>query len=363
MPVPRRVLTTVIALTMALVPVLWTTAVSASTVEDLEGARQRLSAARAEANEAVAAFTAAENKLAETERRISELEASIAELKAKAVTLQDIVRQRAVFAYRNHGQELDLVVDASDPIEAARRTQLLDQANERDNDAVRKLAAINEDLRDQQGTLRSQETQEQAVKDQLETKAADLQSKMNEAQQAASALQAQLDREIAAAAALVDAARKRELESERAQVAAAQTVSTGGAGQIVGTPIGGFTCPVWGSAYTDDYGGGRGHQGIDMFIPIGASAIATKSGSVSYVPNEGAGGNTAYLYGSDGNVYFYAHLSQFVGGARQVSQGEIIGLTGMTGNASAPHLHFEIRVGGPNGSRINPYPTLKGAGC
>ena len=227
------------------------------------------------------------------------------------------MRQRAVFAYRNHGQELDLVVDASDPIEAARRTQLLDQANERDNDAVRKLAAINEDLRDQQGTLRSQETQEQAVKDQLETKAADLQSKMNEAQQAASALQAQLDREIAAAAALVDAARKRELEAERAQIGG----RTDGEHRRCrpdrsARRSAGSRARCRGSAYTDDYGGGRGHQGIDMFIPIGASAIATKSGSVSYVPNEGAGGNTAYLYGSDGNVYFYAHLSQFVGGAR-----------------------------------------------
>ena len=58
-----------------------------------------------------------------------------------------------------------------------------------------------------------------------------------------------------------------------------------------------------------------------------------------------------------------AHLSQFVGGPRSVSQGEVIGLTGMTGNASGPHLHFEIRVGGDNGARIDPYPTLKSAGC
>jgi murein DD-endopeptidase MepM/ murein hydrolase activator NlpD len=46
-----------------------------------------------------------------------------------------------------------------------------------------------------------------------------------------------------------------------------------------------------------------------------------------------------------------------------VSQGEIVGLTGMTGNASAPHLHFEIRSGGPNGAKVNPYPTLNSAGC
>ena len=43
--------------------------------------------------------------------------------------------------------------------------------------------------------------------------------------------------------------------------------------------------------------------------------------------------------------------------------GEIIGLVGSTGNSTAPHLHFEIRIGGANGQRIDPYPTLQAAGC
>jgi murein DD-endopeptidase MepM/ murein hydrolase activator NlpD len=100
-----------------------------------------------------------------------------------------------------------------------------------------------------------------------------------------------------------------------------------------------------------------------MFVPTGTAAVAVKAGTVRYVPDEGAGGNTAYLQAEDGNTYFYAHLSQFVGGARSVAKGEVIGLTGMTGNASAPHLHFEIRIGGDNGGRTDPYPTLKAAGC
>jgi murein DD-endopeptidase MepM/ murein hydrolase activator NlpD len=122
-------------------------------------------------------------------------------------------------------------------------------------------------------------------------------------------------------------------------------------------------CPVFGAAYTDDYGGPRGHPGNDLFVPIGTQAVAVKAGTVRYVANEGAGGNTAYLDANDGNAYFYAHLSQFVGGARSVSQGEVLALSGMTGNATAPHVHFEIRIGGDNGSRIDPYPTLKSAGC
>ena len=40
------------------------------------------------------------------------------------------------------------------------------------------------------------------------------------------------------------------------------------------------------------------------------------NGTVSYAV-ESAGGNAAYLFASDGNVYYYAHMSQFVGGNRR----------------------------------------------
>ncbi len=97
-----------------------------------------------------------------------------------------------------------------------------------------------------------------------------------------------------------------------------------------------FSCPVQGAAYSDDYGGPNGHPGIDMFVPTGTPAAAVKAGSVTFAPNEGAGGNAAYLAADDGNTYYYAHFSQYVGGPRAVAKGEVFGLTGMTGNATAP---------------------------
>ncbi len=129
--------------------------------------------------------------------------------------------------------------------------------------------------------------------------------------------------------------------------------------------ISGFRCPVTGAVYTDSYGprGTGFHWGIDMFKPLGTPAVAVKAGTVRDVPNEGAGGNVVYLTADDGNVYQLAHLNDFVGGDRRVAQGEIIGHVGQTGNATAVHLHFEIRIGGINGVRIDPYATLRGAGC
>ena len=161
---------------------------------------------------------------------------------------------------------------------------------------------------------------------------------------------------------------RRQTRIRAAQAASRPQPSSGnpGAGQIIANSGGGsFQCPVAGSAYSDSYGprGSGFHYGIDMFAPTGVPLVAVKSGSVSYMPLDGAGGNEAYVLANDGNVYFYAHLSQFVGGARSVSQGEVIGLVGSTGDATAPHLHFEIRIGGANGQRIDPYPTLQSAGC
>ena len=132
-----------------------------------------------------------------------------------------------------------------------------------------------------------------------------------------------------------------------------------------GTVIPNFRCPVDGSRYTDNYGprsDGSFHFGIDMLAPMGTTIWAVKAGTVHYTL-ESLGGLVVYLSAVDGNVYYYAHMSATIGSDRAVGQGEAIGRVGETGNATAPHLHFEIRLGGVNGQRVDPYPTLRSAGC
>ena len=117
--------------------------------------------------------------------------------------------------------------------------------------------------------------------------------------------------------------------------------------------------------YTDDYGprGSGFHYGIDMLAPTGTTLWAVKPGNVHYA-TEDAGGLAAYVFADGGNVYYYAHMSGIIGaGDRRVAQGDVIGLVGESGNATAPHLHFEIRLGSVTAHGIDPYPTLKNAGC
>jgi murein DD-endopeptidase MepM/ murein hydrolase activator NlpD len=130
----------------------------------------------------------------------------------------------------------------------------------------------------------------------------------------------------------------------------------------------GFVCPVQGgAAFINSWGfprsGGRTHKGVDMFAARGTPTPAVTSGTVK-IRTVNLGGAVTYLYGDDGNKYYYAHLNGYPDGLRdgqRVSRGQAIGFVGNSGNAegTSPHLHFEIRPGGS--SAVNPYPTVRPA--
>jgi murein DD-endopeptidase MepM/ murein hydrolase activator NlpD len=123
----------------------------------------------------------------------------------------------------------------------------------------------------------------------------------------------------------------------------------------------GMVCPVAGPrAFGDTWGaarsGGRSHEGVDMMSPGGTPLVAVESGSVQFKTTR-LGGNSVWLNGNSGTRYFYAHLSAWEGSSRSVSQGEVIGYVGATGNTTANHLHFEVHPGG--GRAVNPYPYVR----
>ena len=101
-------------------------------------------------------------------------------------------------------------------------------------------------------------------------------------------------------------------------------------------------------AQPDDGFGPRGnrfHAGVDYPAPLGTAVFAAGDGTVSFVgPAEGFGKLVVVQHAS-GVATFYGHLSKFlVTVGKRVSRGTPLGLVGMTGDATGPHLHFEVRV-------------------
>lgn len=118
-----------------------------------------------------------------------------------------------------------------------------------------------------------------------------------------------------------------------------------------------------------------GHTGLDInqgntgIVVNGVDVVAVKAGTVvtSTALRNPNGSYRSYgeyvvIDHHDGTFTLYAHMqsgSRTVAEGTEVTQGQIIGKVGSTGNSTGPHLHFEVRVG-TNSSRntVNPIPYL-----
>ena len=94
------------------------------------------------------------------------------------------------------------------------------------------------------------------------------------------------------------------------------------------------------------------HTGLDIATSTGTPIAAAASGTVTFSGYKGSYGNMLVISHGNGVQTYYGHCSKlYVSAGAQVSQGEIIGAVGSTGNSTGPHLHLEVRV---NGVAYNP---------
>jgi len=88
------------------------------------------------------------------------------------------------------------------------------------------------------------------------------------------------------------------------------------------------------------------HDGIDLACPEGAPVFAAGEGEVLFAGEQRGYGNLVLVGHARGVVTVYAHnLENLVVQGDRVLRGEPIARVGRTGNATGPHLHFEVRVG------------------
>ena len=128
------------------------------------------------------------------------------------------------------------------------------------------------------------------------------------------------------------------------------------------------TFPVLGphgyGEFAAHFGGGRGHQGQDVFAACGTPMVAARGGVVKFKQYHSRAGYYLVIDGERTRVdYAYMHLrsAALVEKGQRVRTGQLIGYVGDTGDADGCHLHFEMWTGPgwySGGAPYDPLPDL-----
>ena len=238
----------------------------------------------------------------------------------------------------------------------------LDAVNEvmkYDQRVIDDLKALQEEITEKKTTLETSRTESEAARTELEGKKSELSTQRNEANaiiQELSANESETEGVLAELEAEQDA-----LWAEAQRLSDQLVAQQQAEGKPVQTNPGGYIWPV-DSRYITSTVGGRespggigstNHKGTDIGrVGYTSPVYASKAGTVIVAQYSSSYGNYVVISHGSGNTTLYAHMSSIkTSVGSYVNQGDVIGITGSTGNSTGPHLHFEVTE---NGVRVNP---------
>jgi murein DD-endopeptidase MepM/ murein hydrolase activator NlpD len=302
-----------------------------------------------------------------TEKKLAWNKLQLAAAQATLARHNDALRRRLIDAYEQGDLGYVAVLLAStsfgDFVERWNDVRYLIKANEatiraRRADAQR-VDAIQSGLLGSEAALRNAQAeanQQQLALDALAVQRRNLLA-VAETERASVATQvSELDDMSASAeAALEQLIREKQAEEEARRKAARQAAmlageslppEPGAPGQLAWPLSGPITSP-FGMRVHPVYGRPILHAGIDIGVPQGTTIGAAADGRVIVAGYQGDCGNMVALDHHGGLSTIYCHMSQiFVGVGQDVQRGQAIGAVGMTGDATGPHLHFQVMQDG-----------------
>jgi murein DD-endopeptidase MepM/ murein hydrolase activator NlpD len=239
------------------------------------------------------------------------------------------------------------------------RLDMINEIMDADQRVIDELKDLQVQIETAKTELETSKAEEEAAKAELESRKSELDTQRSEA----NALIQQLtenENETEAALDELEAeqdAIRAEIQRLNEQLIAQQAAS----GQSTESNPGGYIWPV-DSRYITSTVGGRAspggigstnHKGTDIGrVGYTSPVYASKAGTVIVSQYSSSYGNYVAISHGSGNTTLYAHMSsRKVEVGQYVNQGDVIGITGSTGNSTGPHLHFEVTE---NGVRVNP---------
>ena len=316
-----------------------------------------------------------ETQVSTLQSQIIEKEANIQEQQKKYEEQQDLLEKRLVAMYESGTTSyLDMLLSSKSLSDFISKYYVIEQLTEYDNDLLDGIESTKKQIETEKAALENARNEVQSSKTQAENKRNSLSVLVNEKNTLVGNLSAE-EKELQQRLEefeedkkeiqrqLAEIARQEEEERRKAAEAAAKKAGKPVSdADISFTPnTSGFICPLSGKSkrnITTGMNGYKGHTGVDFACPEGTPILAAKSGRV--IKSEAKIRNGKYYsYGNyvtithgDGTMTLYAHMSRrAVSTNEQVSQGQVIGYVGSTGNSTGNHLHFEIFV---SGRRVNP---------
>ena len=303
-----------------------------------------------------------EEQIAETQEELDQAEADFKEQ-------QQRLENRLVALYEmGETSYLDVLLSSASITDFISKCYIVSEIAEYDNNLLEEIEANKQKIEEAKANLEESKEQVVSLKNSKESTAKALKDSQSVKQQYANELN---DEEKSLQEQLEEfEADKRRIEQELAAIAAREA-SSGRTTVISGSPSEyGYIFPVAGCSLANinnkNYPSYAGHTGVDVNINVsGRSVVAVKSGTVvtSTALRNSSGGYRSYgeyvvINHHDGTMTLYAHMtsgSRTVSQGQEVSQGQVLGTVGSTGNSTGPHLHFEVRV---NGRCVNPLPYL-----
>ena len=230
----------------------------------------------------------------------------------------------------------------------------LQQVSEKDTEVLEEMNQQKAELEAEKQELEQAMAELESAKAALEDKSDQLSANI----QAQDATISKLDADAKAQEQVVAEKQKLADEAEAAYEQWVQQNASSGSGVCAE----GFIWPLPGAGrVTTEFGADQwvngvfssGHKGIDIAIAGGTPIYAAHNGTVAATTGHWSYGNVVMIDNGDGISTLYAHMqtAAIVSVGQTVTQGQVIGYVGSTGNSSGNHLHFEVRV---NGVRQNP---------
>lgn len=307
-------------------------------------------------------ITNAQSEIDKKQAEINELNGKIDEMQAKIDDRKSGMSKRLRTMYKNGSVGfIDIILDSRNFSELLSNLSMLQKIYKSDRSTLNSLEKISKELNNtkkelnaaqqamasSQSELKNKKGELDKVSAQLEAKAAKIEENLAIFNQQAESLSSQILAEQQAAA------------QSNQNTSGDSGYSGGGGGSVTNGPVN-LRWPV-AKVITSPFGRRIGleqygifHTGTDLGVPSGTPVRAAAAGRVMNLSGwyqQGYGWGVFIDHGN-GVVTVYGHNSALtVSPGQYVQQGDVIALSGQTGWATGPHVHYEVRI---NGQYVDP---------